>query len=198
MKRGRGGDDIFALLRDNRSRVEALVHDKAGSMRKTPHLMPHTSIGGDYDDNINSSLTVHAPMQLLSDCNTQDDRFRFNIGYGHERTDHESSVYRATLGGPCVKAFTFPPLRATQNRYPDDESETRIGSVSTFSNVSITSTNEDDDMKACATAACITPQRKNTKGVDAMAAEALCGLLGLAAPAAIKRKAMYTPYLVSP
>ena len=202
MKRERGGDDIFALLKDNISRIEALVHDNTGSMRRTSHSKPYTSTSDDYDDKKKSTLTVHAPIQLLSPCTTRDDRFRFNIGNGHERTDHESNVYHTTLGRPCVYgggvAFTFPPPRLLEDKYSDEEPNPRRSSVSTFSSVSATSTSEVHDINMAVTTACVTPQRRTAKGVDTMAAEALCGLLELAAPAATKRKTTATPYLVSP
>jgi hypothetical protein len=193
VKRDEAGDDIFAPLKANKSRIEALVNSKVDLSDKKSTKAQSTAAYNERPIAMHRTGTVNAPMHLLSSCTTKDDRFRFTVGGQQERPFAESTVFRATLGGSTVfgrgVSFAFSPAGELRHE-SDDESAIKDSSVSTISSKS-NSTASD------VSAVCVTPQRKDNQRVDVMAAEALCGLSGIVSRKKRKADPVF-PYMVSP
>lgn len=188
VKRDEAGDDIFAPLKANKSRIEALVKSQVELSDKKSKKAQATAAYNERPISIHRTGTANAPMHLLSSCATRDDRFRFTVGGQQERHFVESTVFRATLGGSTVLgrgvSFAFSPAGELRHESP------------TLSTMSSKSHSAACDVSNQAVV-CLTPERKVDQRFDVMAAEALCGLSGVAPRK--KRNADHpSPYMVSP
>ena len=196
VKRDEAGDDIFAPLKANKSRIEALVKSKFDQSDKKSTKAQSTAAYNEGPIAMHRTGTVNAPMHLLSSCTTKDDRFRFTVGGQQERPFAESTVFRATLGGSTVfgrgVSFAFSPAGELRHE-SDDESAIKDSSVSSISSKSNSMASDVSNQAAM----CVTPQRKDNQRVDVMAAEALCGLSGLVSRKKRKADPVF-PYMVSP